>query len=539
MFKRIKTCLAVLGLIAVLSIPVYADNSYTENGGYRYYTSEYDQQSNLEPVEKLSGTIKDHNAIGGNNPMGYADKNGNIVIPANSDWTRAAKFHNGRAIVYSKSANTTLSIGTDGKILFKFQPKTYLENLQVLDNDPNGMYCTQVIGGGNSHNLPTGNITLNIYDWQGKCITKVLNYDYIGPFENGIAVLGKYAGSTKNVSGQLEWTTHKYTNVATIDTKGVIHDVVNQIKVSTSERLSGNNRYETAVAISQKGWNQSDNVILATGESHSDALVGASFAYLKNAPVLITPSNKLDDNISKEIERLKAKTIYIIGNEQSISKDIENGLKTKYNVVRIGGEDAIGTSVKVSEEVRKIKQFDTVLIVNKDDYPDALSAAPFSASRTMPILLTDGDSLRSDVLKVLQSGEVRLVDVLGGYGVVSSGIDNPAQSQLASIGPIGSRQIIIGGERIYGADRYETANRIINNFTSKGSFTDIAIASGTNYPDALTGAALAAKLNMPLVIMDEHGAIDSTKEYLDENTVNKAYLFGGEAVLSSEVITTK
>lgn len=47
-----------------------------------------------------------------------------------------------------------------------------------------------------------------------------------------------------------------------------------------AERLWGDDRCKTAVAISRKGWEKSDTVILVDGNYFPDALVGSSFIYI-------------------------------------------------------------------------------------------------------------------------------------------------------------------------------------------------------------------------------------------------------------------
>ena len=56
------------------------------------------------------------------------------------------------------------------------------------------------------------------------------------------------------------------------------------IQTTSNERIFGNDRYETAVAISQEGWESSDVVVLARGDNFADALCAGPLAYLLNGP---------------------------------------------------------------------------------------------------------------------------------------------------------------------------------------------------------------------------------------------------------------
>lgn len=81
---------------------------------------------------------------------------------------------------------------------------------------------------------------------------------------------------------------------------------------SKSERIYGKDRYETAVKISQKGWDMgTDCVILSSGEGYADALCAAPLANINDAPILLTRKNTLDSNTLKELKRLGVKKVYI------------------------------------------------------------------------------------------------------------------------------------------------------------------------------------------------------------------------------------
>ncbi|MBF1048887.1 MAG: cell wall-binding repeat-containing protein, partial [Peptostreptococcus sp.] len=129
--------------------------------------------------------------------------------------------------------------------------------------------------------------------------------------------------------------------------------------------LAGQNRYDTAVKVSSDGWTESDTVFLVNGKAIADALTPTPLARLKSAPILLTEKDQLNDLTSREINRLKAKNIVIIGGNNSISKDLEDKLVASgKQVQRISGDDRKDTSKKIAEEVLKIKKVDTISLVN-------------------------------------------------------------------------------------------------------------------------------------------------------------------------------
>lgn len=296
-----------------------------------------------------------------------------------------------------------------------------------------------------------------------------------------------------------------------------------QIKVNETERLWGNDRYETAVAISKSGWDKADNVVLVSGNNFPDALVGSSYAYLKNSPILLTPSEQLDSRVNTEIQRLGAKTITILGNTSSVSPKIEEQLNQNYLVTRISGIEVYDTAVKLGAEIRQLKPFDTVIIATQDNFPDTLAIAPYSARETIPILFTEKDRLRSDTKKALQDWKIKNAIIVGGTGVVSLAVD----LELDALGLTINR---LGGE-----DRYDTALEIAKHFGAEKGHTAISVATGENYPDALTGAILSAKNNTPLILVRQDSAKTSIVEYLNTLSLKKATIFGGASIVSDEL----
>lgn len=91
-----------------------------------------------------------------------------------------------------------------------------------------------------------------------------------------------------------------------------------------------------------------------------------------------------------------------------------------------------------------------------------------------------------------------------------------------------------GVERIAGADRYATSAEI-----SKRQFVDsdtVVIATGTNFPDALSGGALAAFEWAPILLTKPTGLTDPVKQEIKRRQASRAIILGGEGVVSSAVV---
>ena len=93
-------------------------------------------------------------------------------------------------------------------------------------------------------------------------------------------------------------------------------------------------------------------------------------------------------------------------------------------------------------------------------------------------------------------------------------------------------------DRIYGPNRYDTAMKTADALkTNLGidKFDTAVIATGTNYPDALTGCYLAKVKNAPMLLVDK-STQTTVKNYLGKNMTKggKVYLLGGTGVISSD-----
>ncbi|KXZ40556.1 Transglutaminase-like enzyme, putative cysteine protease [Alkalithermobacter thermoalcaliphilus JW-YL-7 = DSM 7308] len=66
-------------------------------------------------------------------------------------------------------------------------------------------------------------------------------------------------------------------------------------------------------------------------------------------------------------------------------------------------------------------------------------------------------------------------------------------------------------------------------------FDKAVIASGENFPDALSIASIAASKGWPILLTRKDSIPEKIKSILDENNLDKVYLIGGEGVISKKV----
>ncbi len=85
------------------------------------------------------------------------------------------------------------------------------------------------------------------------------------------------------------------------------------------ERVSGADRFATAVAVSMATFDAADVVFLATGRNFPDALSGGSPAGLTPGPMLLSEPTCIPPAVNAEITRLDPESLVVLGGESALS----------------------------------------------------------------------------------------------------------------------------------------------------------------------------------------------------------------------------
>ncbi|MBT2581293.1 cell wall-binding repeat-containing protein [Planococcus sp. ISL-109] len=278
-------------------------------------------------------------------------------------------------------------------------------------------------------------------------------------------------------------------------------------------RLSGENRYETAIAVSKQGWDSADTVVIARGDQYADALTAAPLADQYDAPILLTRSGGLAAGVAEEIERLGATKAIVLGGTMAVSSDVVDQLEAlDLEVDRIGGQTRYDTSVAIAAELDTAAT--AAVVVSGLNFPDALSAGSYAAVNDKPILLTRPDRIPAVIADALES--YTSTTIIGGTQAVS----NDVASDLPN------------ATRVSGADRYLTSAAVAEQLFD-GAGEGLA-ANGQNFPDALTGNVLAAAYNAPMLLVKQ----DSVNPVVETRAHYYGTVFttGGTLAVSPEVV---
>ncbi|MEY9931644.1 putative cell wall-binding protein [Catenulispora sp. GP43] len=292
-------------------------------------------------------------------------------------------------------------------------------------------------------------------------------------------------------------------------------------------RIFGGDRYGTGVNVSLSQWpaGKADAVVLAKGGNFPDALSGVPLAAHHHGPLLLTDGTSLDPQVSAEIQRVlgpdHSKTVYIMGGTSAVSPGVQQAVqRLGYKITRYGGTDRYATALQVAESFGPTRH---VIVATGADFADALSAGPLGAVEDAPIVLSDNKVMDADTAAFVSGHSA--IEAVGGQAV--DAVEQDAKIPSRSITPLS------------GLNRYETSNNVAGFLASiaKPAPTGAAMASGVNFPDALTGGAYAANAGEPLLLTDPQTlpAVIAARLSALAPQLRSITLFGGPNAVSTAV----
>ncbi|MDQ0482675.1 SpoIID/LytB domain protein [Alkalihalobacillus hemicentroti] len=191
--------------------------------------------------------------------------------------------------------------------------------------------------------------------------------------------------------------------------------------IAKIDRISGDNRYETSVAVANEIGN-SNQVFVTTGDGKSpDALSIASYAASKQIPIILTSKEKLSDDTADYMTASNPVKTTIIGGENAVSNVVRDQLATSSTVDRVAGANRYETSLKIAQTF----DFENkgVFFANGDVFIDALPGSPFAAAMGAPVILTKQNTLTTELEQYLKSTLSREFYFLGGEAAISKPIE--------------------------------------------------------------------------------------------------------------------
>jgi putative cell wall-binding protein len=288
-------------------------------------------------------------------------------------------------------------------------------------------------------------------------------------------------------------------------------------------RIQGPDRVATAIDASQFLFGDAPSgaeaVVLARSDLFPDALAGVPLAAASTGPLLITPPTQLDSRVAAEIRRILPldRPVYLLGGTGALSQAVEDQVKALgySTVTRLAGPDRFATALAIASQVEQVLGGppSVVLVATGRNFPDALAAGAAAGFGGVVVL----------------SNDATLPQPVRDYVVQKQQVDN---AFVATVGGPAAPSYPEADAAISGADRYQTAALVADSFFDGPVVA--GLATGTNFPDALSGGAVMALLGGPMLLTNPTTLNAHPGSFLAEHraTIDAAFIFGGGGAVS-------
>ncbi|MDP2299945.1 MAG: cell wall-binding repeat-containing protein, partial [Actinomycetota bacterium] len=303
-------------------------------------------------------------------------------------------------------------------------------------------------------------------------------------------------------------------------------------------RIAGDNRYETSALVSERYFVKSPNVVIATGEDFPDALSASALAGALDCPLLLTLPGAVPADIMAEIGRLGALNAWLVGGTSVITDDVKDQLEDEgLTVQRVSGPDRYATAKQVAYWVMDIVNSSggtwrkTAFFVRGDAFPDALSVAPHAYRMKIPILLVQPGSVPTHTEEAVTFSSITDGVIVGGTTAVSAATATEIGTLLGD-----------AAARWDGDDRYETAATCARMGVARGwlDYDAIGVATGLNFPDALSGGGACGAYGSPLVLTAPTYVPTAAETFFTQRRYDFGGMtvFGGTAAIAGGTFTS-
>ena len=217
---------------------------------------------------------------------------------------------------------------------------------------------------------------------------------------NNPPVLSKRASLPKDTADLIKLVQSDIKEVVVIGGKmdGAIKDLKKLLPTASFKTIAGNNRYQTADAVTRQfllemyGVPLNNNttkvdcpVFVTTGQSPADALSASGWSYSLKIPVLLVQDGTFNKKSDTKNVLKHFKYVVLLGDEKVTKDSIVPSDATK---IRIGGKNRWETSRKISDTYRNLIEgapMPLTLYVPSDDslFPDALSAGQLASPNSI------------------------------------------------------------------------------------------------------------------------------------------------------------
>ncbi|MBA4248582.1 MAG: hypothetical protein C0444_09870 [Microbacterium sp.] len=339
--------------------------------------------------------------------------------------------------------------------------------------------------------------------------------------------------ATLSPSGQDAYDPQVATDGTTITAIWRRYDGSNE-RIQTRSTTNGGTTWSTTATLSPSGQDAKEPQVVTDGttttivwsvsdgnNSRVQAAASTNGGTTWSTPATLSPSGQ--DAEGPQVVTDGTETTIVWSVSDGSNRRIEASSFTELFPARLAGNNRYETSVAISSVFDP--NVPVVYLATGTNYPDALSAASAAAVQGGPLLLTTPTSLPTVVRDELVRLNPALVVIAGRTGVVSADVEAAVQLALPSATV----------RRDAGANRYATSRIIAERAFAEDTTTTAYIATGANFPDALSASAAAGAAGVPVILVNGTGpGIDSeTQDLLTTLGVTDVVIAGGTGVVTT------
>jgi ABC-type polysaccharide/polyol phosphate transport system ATPase subunit len=293
------------------------------------------------------------------------------------------------------------------------------------------------------------------------------------------------------------------------------------------ERWSGESRVHTSALASRQGTpGRRDTVLLAAGNPLPLAISAIPAATKVGAPLLLTSPGELMSVTRKELTRLEARRVFLLGGPEVVAPEVEAATRdARIAVERIPGEDAVAASLALHADLDAGDGIEAVYLVPSLDREAALVAAITARAGDGRVLLLGEDGPRPAHDEVLERIRPRRVVVVADDETIGDDV-------VEALG----RHAAEGAQRLLMPTSAQAAAEAAEAFgPEQVGVVYIAPGGRTTVRDAAVGLAVASLAGAPLLLVERDEVPPVTHTELERLAPSHLVVVGGEMSVSSSV----
>lgn len=188
-------------------------------------------------------------------------------------------------------------------------------------------------------------------------------------------------------------------------------------------RLWGSDRFGTARAISAEWKGGADTVVLASGNSFTDQVLGARVAAARRGPVLLVrPDGSLDAETEVELTRLSPTNVVLVGDAAILVRNRVEVLRPDASLSEVRTDSPTRMSIAAANLAGS--SWDSVMLVTEEKFPDGLSGVPFATRTGESLILIPSDCVPQALASLVFVRGIDSFTILGGDAAIFEGVED-------------------------------------------------------------------------------------------------------------------